>query len=114
MTPLARLSKDHNTTTHAANNCFAGSPARLQGELAVSRAIGDLPYLEYGLISDPELRWHDTSATDRWLVLASDGIFERISVDVVCQVAAQTEAGTLFGSKQNMYTLSSGQPSCQP
>lgn len=27
---------------------------RLQGELMVSRAVGDLPYRQYGLISEPE------------------------------------------------------------
>ena len=75
-----------------------GSPARLQGELAVSRALGDLPYQQYGLISDPELQWHTISAADRWLVLASDGIFESMSVDMVCQVAAEAEAGMYIHS----------------
>ena len=31
----------------------AGSPARLQGELAVSRAFGDLSYRKYGLTAHP-------------------------------------------------------------
>lgn len=71
----------------------AGNPARLQGDLAVSRAIGDLPYRQYGLISDPELRWHNISAADVWLVLASDGVFESLSVEAVCHIAARTQAG---------------------
>lgn len=72
---------------------YAGNPARLQGDLAVSRAIGDLPYRQYGLTSDPELRWHNISAADVWLVLASDGIFESLSVEAVCHIAARTQAG---------------------
>ena len=71
----------------------AGSPARLQGELAVSRAIGDFSYRQFGLISQPELRWHNISAIDRWLILASDGIFESLSADMVCHIAAGTQQG---------------------
>ena len=59
----------------------------------MSRAIGDLPYHQYGLISDPELRWHNISAADVWLVLASDGIFESLSAEAVCHIAARTQAG---------------------
>lgn len=76
----------------------AGSPARLQGELAVSRAFGDLHYRKYGLTAHPELRWHSTSAADRWLILVSDGVLEKMSEDDVCQVAASTEHGVLLQS----------------
>ena len=71
----------------------AGSPARLQGELAVSRAIGDAPYRQYGLIPDPELKWLNATSADRWLVLASDGVFETVSAEMLCRVAGATEAG---------------------
>ncbi|KAL0037567.1 hypothetical protein WJX77_002920 [Trebouxia sp. C0004] len=71
----------------------AGSPARLQGELAVSRAIGDFSYRQFGLISQPELLWHNISAVDRWLILASDGIFESLSAEMVCHIAAGTQEG---------------------
>ena len=73
--------------------CPAGSPARLQGELAVSRAIGDFSYRQFGLASNPELRWHNISAVDRWLLLASDGIFESLSAETVCHIAAGTQEG---------------------
>ena len=70
-----------------------GGPARLQGELAVSRAFGDLHYRQYGLTAVPELHWHNISAADRWLVLVSDGVLESMSEDMVCQVAAAKELG---------------------
>ncbi len=78
--------------------CSAGSPARLQGELAVSRAIGDFSYRQFGLISHPELRWHNISLVDRWLILASDGIFESLSAEMVCHVAAGTQEGEQYSS----------------
>ena len=74
----------------------AGSPARLQGELAVSRAFGDLQYRKYGLIAEPEMHWHNISAADRWLILVSDGVLEKISEDDICNVALNTEHGTLI------------------
>lgn len=59
----------------------------------MSRAIGDSAYRQFGLISEPELRWHNRSEQDSWLILASDGIFESLSEHEVCQVIAATEAG---------------------
>ena len=78
-----------NSTLHD-----AGGRRRLQGELAVSRSFGDLPYRSAGLIADPELsRWHTVSPEDDFLILASDGVFEALSEDQVCSVAAATAAG---------------------
>ena len=74
----------------------AGIPARLQGELAVSRAFGDLHYRRYGLIADPELHWHNVTAADRWLVLVSDGILESLADGKVCQIAANTQSVELM------------------
>lgn len=97
--------------------CDAGSPARLQGELAVSRAFGDRHYRQYGLTADPELQWHNTSAADRWLVLMSDGVLESMSEDLVCQLAAATELGeSLSGCCSNTAEIFASyvdQPVCQ-
>ena len=71
----------------------AGSPARLQGELAVSRAFGDPHYRNYGLVADPEMHWHNISAADRWLILVSDGVLETMSEGDICQMAMSTEHG---------------------
>ena len=63
----------------------------------MSRSFGDLPYRAAGLTADPEIsRWHTLSAGDEFLILASDGIFEALSEDQVCQVAAATATGTPF------------------
>lgn len=64
----------------------------------MSRAFGDLHYRKYGLTAHPELRWHNTSAADRWLILVSDGVLEKVSEDDVCQVAMSAEHGVLLQS----------------
>jgi len=58
---------------------------RVNGELALSRAIGDLPFKRYGVISTPELTgWQILSENDTFLVASSDGIFEKMTMQDVC------------------------------
>ncbi|XP_072990373.1 uncharacterized protein [Typha latifolia] len=60
---------------------------RVNGELALSRAIGDVPYKRYGVISTPELTdWQALSRNDSYLVAASDGVFEKMTTQEVCDL----------------------------
>ncbi|KAJ1276050.1 hypothetical protein BS78_05G184500 [Paspalum vaginatum] len=60
---------------------------RVNGELALSRAIGDIPYKRYGVISTPELTgWQFLSANDSFLIASSDGIFEKMTMQDVCDL----------------------------
>jgi serine/threonine protein phosphatase PrpC len=56
--------------------------------LAMSRSIGDTGFDEFGVSSEPVVSVHEVSASDRCLILASDGVFEFISsqkaVDICC------------------------------
>ncbi|KAM7252996.1 hypothetical protein ACFE04_025614 [Oxalis oulophora] len=64
-----------------------GGVPRVNGELAVSRAIGDIYYKRFGVISTPEVTgWYPLSRNDTFLVVASDGLFERMSSQNVCDV----------------------------
>jgi Protein phosphatase 2C len=90
---------------------FCGDSAdgrpRLLGELMLSRAIGDLPYRTLGLTAEPEFStWRNISSGvclsvrtqvavllmcasgDRFLILASDGLLEKLSPAEVCATAA--------------------------
>ncbi|KAL1825969.1 hypothetical protein DCAR_0314168 [Daucus carota subsp. sativus] len=61
--------------------------SRVNGELAVSRAIGDLPFKSYGVTSVPEVMgWRPLHANDTYLVAASDGVFEKLSPQEVCDL----------------------------
>ena len=51
---------------------------RINGELSVTRAFGDLELKEY-VISDPECRNHTLTYEDDLLILASDGIYRSYS-----------------------------------
>lgn len=73
----------------------AGRP-RLQGELAVSRALGDRHYQQYGLSSEPELSgWEAIEHHNQVLVLASDGIFEHMDGAGACATLEAAAQGAL-------------------
>ena len=73
-----------STTYHQAGmSRYAGGKWRLNGELSISRALGDLPYRQHGLSAEPEFsRWISlgpalqSSSQPHWLILATDGLFE--------------------------------------
>lgn len=60
---------------------------RVNGELAVSRSIGDLPFKSYGVISTPEItEWQAIGNNDTYIVVASDGIFDKLAPFDVCEL----------------------------
>lgn len=72
----------------------------MEGDLSVSRSIGDLPYVQHGLIATPSLsKWLDlyTSSGQQGLplllILASDGLFERFSPFDICTAAVAIASG---------------------
>ncbi|XP_062197155.1 uncharacterized protein LOC133900076 isoform X2 [Phragmites australis] len=82
---------------------------RVNGELALSRAIGDVPYKRYGVISTPELTgWQLLSANDSFLIASSDGIFEKMTMQDVCdlmlhvKLRANRELGSFDSTQQNL------------
>ncbi|KAJ9566900.1 hypothetical protein OSB04_002866 [Centaurea solstitialis] len=64
-----------------------GGVSRVNGHLAVSRAIGDLPFKSFGVISVPEVTdWQPLTDNDSYLVAASDGVIEKLSPQDVCDL----------------------------
>lgn len=59
---------------------------RVGGFLALSRAIGDRILKRY-VISEPEVTCVQRSSDDEVLILASDGLWDKLSNDVACRVA---------------------------
>ncbi|KAL3336393.1 hypothetical protein AABB24_032239 [Solanum stoloniferum] len=60
---------------------------RVNGILAVSRSIGDIRLKRYGVIAEPEITgWIRLSTEDWYVVIGSDGIFERMSPQDVCDI----------------------------
>jgi hypothetical protein len=57
--------------------------ARVQGVLAMSRAIGDHALRPY-VVADPEVAWVARRPGDNLLLLASDGLWDVMSSQVGC------------------------------
>jgi serine/threonine protein phosphatase PrpC len=55
--------------------------------LAMSRSLGDYVAQSVGVIPDPEMNIYDISGDDRFLIVASDGVWEFLSNERVAQLA---------------------------
>ncbi|XP_050224974.1 probable protein phosphatase 2C 75 [Mercurialis annua] len=62
--------------------------ARVEGILAMSRAIGD-KYLKPFVTSEPEITFTKREPGDECLILASDGLWDVLSSDLACEVASE-------------------------
>eukprot|EP00079_Xenopus_tropicalis_P035641 XP_017949412.1 PREDICTED: integrin-linked kinase-associated serine/threonine phosphatase 2C isoform X3 [Xenopus tropicalis] len=80
------LSREHNPTQYeermriqkAGGNVRDG---RVLGVLEVSRSIGDGQYKRYGVISTPEVKRCPLTDSDRFILLACDGLFKAFSAE---------------------------------
>ncbi|XAR71773.1 Phosphoprotein phosphatase [Bertholletia excelsa] len=62
--------------------------ARVEGVLAVSRALGD-KYLKPFVCSEPEVSLTSRQPEDEFLILASDGLWDVLSSKLACEVAGK-------------------------
>ncbi|MCO5564786.1 hypothetical protein L7F22_018454 [Adiantum nelumboides] len=61
--------------------------ARVNGQLAVSRALGDAAFKKFGVIAEPEFfGWQQLTAEASLLIITSDGIFETMRPQDVCNL----------------------------
>ncbi|XP_031112674.1 uncharacterized protein LOC116016509 isoform X3 [Ipomoea triloba] len=79
-----------------------GGVARVNGQLAVSRAIGDVYLKSYGVISVPEITdWQPLTENDSYLVAASDGVLEQLNPQDVCDILSKLRADFAVRSELN-------------
>ncbi|XP_039048274.1 probable protein phosphatase 2C 51 isoform X2 [Hibiscus syriacus] len=77
-----------------------GGVSRVNGQLAISRSIGDVSYKSYGVIAAPEVTdWQSLTTNDSYLVVGSDGIFEKLSLQDVCDLLWEVKNHDTVGSK---------------
>lgn len=67
----------------APHECYPGT--------AFTRSIGDAEAEELGVFAEPELHTHSLSPQDRYVVIASDGVFEFITNQEVAQIVGRTK-----------------------
>ena len=98
---VKELSRDHKPTRpdetarilaagHDVDPAFGGGPARVDGGLAVSRALGDFTYTDaatppaaQAVTAVPEVDVHLRSEEDLLLILACDGVWDEMSSEEV-------------------------------
>lgn len=78
-----RLSKDHKGTESDEIKRVISSGGSIQfgrvlGELMVTRAYGDHRLKKHGVIAIPTVSVHTITEKDKWLVMASDGVWDVI------------------------------------
>lgn len=80
---------DERTRVEAAGGYVIewGGVPRVNGELALSRAIGDVSFRSYGVIPVPEVTdWQPLTGNDSYLVAATDGVFEKLTTQDICDI----------------------------
>ncbi|KAJ7547335.1 hypothetical protein O6H91_08G080900 [Diphasiastrum complanatum] len=80
---------------------------RVLGVLAMSRAIGDR-YLKPYVIPDPEVTCTQRTEDDECLILASDGLWDVLSNELVCEIARRCLAGWRSQSRSGFPNLDNG------
>eukprot|EP00164_Ancoracysta_twista_P000894 GFYU01001176.1.p1 GENE.GFYU01001176.1~~GFYU01001176.1.p1 ORF type:complete len:654 (-),score=153.94 GFYU01001176.1:346-2307(-) len=82
--------EDEKARIEAAGGCVIGfnGCSRVQGQLGVSRAIGDRDYKQW-VIPDPEITYTQLQAEDDFLVLASDGLWDTMSNSEVAELTME-------------------------
>lgn len=63
--------------------------------LAMSRSIGDHAVKHVGVIPEPEIKIFDIQPEDRYMIMASDGVWEFISSQVVSTILALIDVSVL-------------------
>ena len=75
-----------------AGACFFWNDPHVLGVLAMSRAIGN-KYIKRYVIANQEVTTNARSDEDEFLILASDGLWDMLSNEVVCEVARRCLSG---------------------
>lgn len=64
-------------------------PARVQGQLSVSRALGDRPLKPY-VSGEPDIFCRQVSEDDYFIVLGCDGVWDKITDDIAVEITMRS------------------------
>ncbi|XP_019164735.1 PREDICTED: probable protein phosphatase 2C 51 [Ipomoea nil] len=64
---------------------------RVNGILAVTRSIGGIYLKRYGVIAEPEISWRNLTSKDYYIVIGTDGVFETMAPQSVCNILQAQE-----------------------
>ncbi|KAH9781639.1 protein-serine/threonine phosphatase [Citrus sinensis] len=83
---------------------FCNGAWRVQGSLAVSRAIGDLQLKEW-IISEPETKRLSLTSDCEFLIMASDGLWDKVNAQEAVDVVSRNKSS--MESCKNLIDISS-------
>ena len=66
---------------------------RINGELAISRGIGDHEYKKYGLICTPHINKKIISYNEKYCIIASDGIWDYVCDETAYNISMKIDKG---------------------
>ncbi|CAK9233668.1 unnamed protein product [Sphagnum troendelagicum] len=105
LTDVHRPDREDERLRVEANGGFVenqGGVPRVNGQLAVSRSIGDVALKKYGVTAEPE--WTGWLKLDSQnyshLIIASDGVFEKLTTDDICRVSSFAETTNVDSSRE--------------
>ncbi|PRP74630.1 hypothetical protein PROFUN_03552 [Planoprotostelium fungivorum] len=89
---------------------FRGNCFRVAGDLAMSRSFGDLRLKEplKMVISEPEIRVEELTPKDKWVIIASDGLWDVVSDQKACDIVRRFDSPEEASKRLVDYALSMG------
>ncbi|XP_057533336.1 probable protein phosphatase 2C 2 isoform X1 [Amaranthus tricolor] len=108
------LTNDHNLSNQYERSRIQSSGGfvhscngvwRLQGTLAVSRAIGDLQFKDW-IISDPEIHKISLTSDSDFLIMASDGLWDKVSEQEAVDIVSMEKANNAMKCCKKLVDIS--------
>lgn len=111
----SKLTRDHHPDAEDEKVRIEGSGGfvsqwdvpRVNGILAMSRAIGDVQLKRYGVIAEAEISWRTLTDADSYLIVGSDGVFERMTETDVCNLLREDSCCITTNTTSNHQILGS-------
>ncbi|KAF0852991.1 mitochondrial putative pyruvate dehydrogenase phosphatase (PDP) [Andalucia godoyi] len=79
---------------------FSSGAYRVNGILAMSRAVGDCFLKAVGVTAEPDLYHRKLRTDDEFLIIASDGLWDVLSSDTVHKVASENDASPQLAAER--------------
>jgi serine/threonine protein phosphatase PrpC len=97
--------KEHERIVSQGGIVFGG---RVYGQLMLSRAFGDWELKTYGVSCEPHIIRYEIENEDKFLVIASDGVFDVMEDDDIFQLSKKQKNGKDFCDDIIKDTISRG------
>ena len=99
---------DENEKNRIINAGGEVTKKKLNGILSVSRAFGDFFLKDYGLICEPHIIKNDICYDDKFCIIASDGIWDVITEEMVFNMTKKIDSAEELGNKILKLALTMG------